>query len=315
MYKAQKGLNAAIIDEISNRKKEPLWMKQFRLKSFALYQKKQMPSWGPDLSGIDFANIYYYLKPTGGTVSKWKNLPKSILDTYERIGVPEAEKKFLSGVSAQYESEVVYKSIQKSLSKKGVVFLSMDDGLRKRPDIVKEYFGTVVPPGDNKFSALNSAVWSGGSFLYVPKNVKVDLPLQAYFRINAQNMGQFERTLIVADEGSFVHYVEGCTAPIYSTDSLHAAVVEILVKKGARVRYTTVQNWSTNVFNLVTKRAKVEEEGVMEWVDGCYSHGKESPGRGTVYCLCRSRTDSGCGCKNDPYGSGHDIQNHLKIYL
>ena len=268
MYKAQKGLNAAIIDEISNRKKEPLWMKQFRLKSFALYQKKQMPSWGPDLSGIDFANIYYYLKPTGGTVSKWKNLPKSILDTYERIGVPEAEKKFLSGVSAQYESEVVYKSIQKSLSKKGVVFLSMDDGLRKRPDIVKEYFGTVVPPGDNKFSALNSAVWSGGSFLYVPKNVKVDLPLQAYFRINAQNMGQFERTLIVADEGSFVHYVEGCTAPIYSTDSLHAAVVEILVKKGARVRYTTVQNWSTNVFNLVTKRAKVEEEGVMEWVDG-----------------------------------------------
>ena len=267
MYKAQKGLNAAIIDEISNRKKEPLWMKQFRLKSFALYQKKQMPSWGPDLSGIDFANIYYYLKPTGGTVSKWKNLPKSILDTYERIGVPEAEKKFLSGVSAQYESEVVYKSIQKSLSKKGVVFLSMDDGLRKRPDIVKEYFGTVVPPGDNKFSALNSAVWSGGSFLYVPKNVKVDLPLQAYFRINAQNMGQFERTLIVADEGSFVHYVEGCTAPIYSTDSLHAAVVEILVKKGARVRYTTVQNWSTNVFNLVTKRAKVEEEGVMEWME------------------------------------------------
>lgn len=268
IFKVKKGLDASIVSEISKQKGEPAWMASFRLASFETFQKKSMPSWGPDLGDIDFKNIYYYLKPTNSTVSKWKNLPKSILETYEKIGVPEAEKKFLSGVSAQYESEVVYKSIASSLSKKGVVFLSMDDGLRQYPALVKEYFGSIVPPGDNKFSALNSAVWSGGSFLYIPKNVKVDLPLQAYFRINAEKMGQFERTLIVADEGSFVHYIEGCTAPIYSTDSLHAAVVEILVKKGARVRYSTVQNWSTNVYNLVTKRAKVEEDGVMEWVDG-----------------------------------------------
>jgi len=268
VFKVEKGLNVSIVEQISARKEEPLWMKQFRLKSFELYEKKHMPSWGPDLSHIDFENIFYYLKPTKTSVASWKKLPKSILDTYERIGVPEAEKKFLSGVSAQYESEVVYKSIEKSLSQKGVVFVSMDDGLRMYPELVKKYMGSIVPPGDNKFAALNSAVWSGGSFLYIPKNVTVELPLQAYFRINAEKMGQFERTLIIADEGSFVHYVEGCTAPIYSTDSLHAAVVEIVVLKGARVRYTTVQNWSTNVYNLVTKRAKVEEEGIMEWVDG-----------------------------------------------
>jgi Fe-S cluster assembly protein SufB len=268
VFKTEKGLNASIVGQISTYKKEPFWMKQFRLQSYELYEKKHMPTWGPDLSEIDFDNIFYYLKPTKSSVASWKKLPKSILDTYERIGVPEAEKKFLSGVSAQYESEVVYKSIEKSLSQKGVVFVSMDDGLRLYPELVRKYMGTIVPPGDNKFAALNSAVWSGGSFLYIPKNVTVDLPLQAYFRINAEKMGQFERTLIIADEGSFVHYVEGCTAPIYSTDSLHAAVVEIVVLKGARVRYTTVQNWSTNVYNLVTKRARVEEEGIMEWVDG-----------------------------------------------
>lgn len=268
VFKVPKGLNASIVEEISKQKGEPEWMREFRVRSYEIFIKKSMPSWGPDLSNIDFNNIYYYLKPTDTVASKWKNLPKSILETYEKIGVPEAEKKFLSGVSAQYESEVVYKSIEKSLSKKGVVFLSMDDGLRQYPEIIKTHMGSIVPQGDNKFAALNSAVWSGGSFLYVPKNTRVDLPLQAYFRINAERMGQFERTLIVAEEGSFVHYVEGCTAPIYTTDSLHAAVVEIIVKKGARVRYTTVQNWSTNVYNLVTKRARVEEEGIMEWVDG-----------------------------------------------
>ncbi len=268
VFKVEKGLDSRTVDEISGRKGEPEWMRQFRQKSLGIFRNKSLPPWGPDLTGIDFDDIYYYLKPTRESVTSWKELPKSILDTYEKIGMPQAERNYLSGVSAQYESEVVYKSMQESLSRKGVVFLSMDDGLRQYPDLVKQYMGTVVPPGDNVFAALNSSVWSGGSFLYIPKNVHVDLPLQAYFRINAEKMGQFERTLIIADEGSFVHYVEGCTAPIYSTDSLHAAVVEILVKPGARVRYTTVQNWSTNVYNLVTKRAMVEEEGVMEWVDG-----------------------------------------------
>ena len=268
VFKAQKGLSKEIVECISSHKKEPSWMMEFRLKGYELFLKKPLPSWAPDLSQIDFHDMYYYLKPTGGIVSEWKQLPKSILDTYEKIGVPEAEKKFLSGVSAQYESEVVYKSIQKTLTKKGVLFLPMDEAVRHYPEIVRQYIGTIVPSSDNTFSALNSAVWSGGTFLFVPKGVHVDLPLQAYFRMNAQNLGQFERTLIVADEGSFVHYIEGCTAPIYSTDSLHAAVAEVIVKKGARVRYSTVQNWSTNIYNLVTKRARVEEEGVMEWVDG-----------------------------------------------
>ncbi|KKR87332.1 MAG: hypothetical protein UU34_C0005G0006 [Candidatus Curtissbacteria bacterium GW2011_GWA1_41_11] len=268
VYKSKRGLDASVVEAISFHKNEPDWMRQFRLRAFPAFKKKPLPLWGADLSTVKFENIFYYLKPTEKKVGSWDQLPAEIRDTYDKIGIPEAEKRFLAGVSAQYESEVVYKSIQSMLTKKGVVFLDMDSGLAEYPDLVKQYFGTIIPPLDNKFAALNSSVWSGGSFVYVPKGVRVELPLQAYFRINAANMGQFERTLIIADEGSYVHYVEGCTAPIYSTDSLHSAVVEIIVKKGARVRYTTIQNWSTNVYNLVTKRARVEEEGTMEWVDG-----------------------------------------------
>lgn len=267
VFKAKKGLNKDIVKQISSIKKEPLWMKNFRLKAYQDFIRKPMPRWGADLSKINFDDIFYYIKPTDSQKTSWEDLPKEIKDTYDKIGVPEAEKKFLAGVSAQYESEVVYESIQKELTRQGVIFCDMDTGLRKYPEIVKKYFGTVISLYDNKFASLNSAVWSGGSFVYIPKGVKVTLPLQAYFRINAQNFGQFERTLIIAEEGSFVHYMEGCTAPIYTTSSLHAAVVEIIVKKNARVRYTTVQNWSKNVYNLVTKRAKVYENGVMEWVD------------------------------------------------
>ncbi len=268
VFRTKRGLDSEVVDQISRHKGEPAWMREFRQKSYHIFRQKPLPTWGGDLSTIEFDDIYYYLKSTDTKASSWQDLPEDIKDTYDKIGIPEAEKKFLAGVSAQYESEVVYKSIHEALRKKGVVFLDMDSGLREYPEIVKKYFGTVVPFADNKFAALNSSVWSGGSFVYVPKGVHVELPLQAYFRINAANMGQFERTLIIAEEGSFVHYVEGCTAPIYSTDSLHSAVVEIIVKRGARVRYTTIQNWSTNVYNLVTKRARVEEEGVMEWVDG-----------------------------------------------
>lgn len=268
VFKSKKGLNSTVVDEISWHKSEPAWMREFRQKSLLMFGRKTLPTWGADLSTINFDDIFYYIKPIHKKARSWGDLPAEIKDTYDKIGIPEAEKKFLAGVSAQYESEVVYKSIQSMLTKKGVIFLDMDSGLREYPEIVRQYFGTIIPPMDNKFAALNSAVWSGGSFVYVPKGVKVELPLQAYFRINAANMGQFERTLIIAEEGSFVHYVEGCTAPVYSTDSLHSAVVEIIVKPRARVRYTTIQNWSTNVYNLVTKRARVEEEGVMEWVDG-----------------------------------------------
>ncbi|MBI2617260.1 Fe-S cluster assembly protein SufB [Candidatus Gottesmanbacteria bacterium] len=268
VFKSRKGLSPEIVEEISFHKGEPDWMRKFRLEALEIFYKKPLPMWGGDLTKINFDDIYYYIKPTQKKAKSWEDLPKEIKDTYDRIGIPEAEKKYLGGVSAQYESEVVYKSIQTTLDKKGVIFLDMDSGLAEYPDLVKEYFGTIIPPHDNKFAALNSATWSGGSFIYVPKGVHVELPLQAYFRINAANMGQFERTLIIADEGSFVHYVEGCTAPIYTTDSLHAAVVEIFVKKNARVRYTTIQNWSTNVYNLVTKRMRVEEDGVGEWIDG-----------------------------------------------
>ncbi len=267
-FKSKRGLSRSTVEEISWYKKEPHWMREFRLKALNIFYAKSMPTWGGDLTQINFDNIFYYIKPTDKKANSWAELPIEIRRTYDRIGIPEAEKKYLGGVSAQYESEVVYKSIQKELGKKGVIFLDMDSGLKQYPDLVKEYFGTIIPPHDNKFAALNSAVWSGGSFIYVPKGVRVELPLQAYFRINAANMGQFERTLIIADEGSFVHYVEGCTAPIYTTDSLHSAVVEIVVKKGARVRYTTIQNWSVNVYNLVTKRMRVEEDGVGEWIDG-----------------------------------------------
>src|SRR3954451_1769138 len=267
-FKSGRGLTREMVAQISEMKNEPEWMRQFRLKALDIFLRKPMPTWGADLSGIDFDNIHYYVKPSEKTEKSWDEVPAYIKDTFDKLGIPEAERKFLAGVSAQYESEVVYHNIREDLEKLGVLFLDMDGGLREYPDIVKEYFATVIPAADNKFSALNSAVWSGGSFIYVPKGVKVEIPLQAYFRINTENMGQFERTLIIADEGSSVHYIEGCTAPVYSSDSLHSAVVEIIVKKDARVRYTTIQNWSNNVYNLVTKRATCEAGATMEWVDG-----------------------------------------------
>ncbi|MCY3891179.1 MAG: Fe-S cluster assembly protein SufB, partial [bacterium] len=262
------GLNTDIVQEMSWMKSEPDWMRNFRLKSLSRFEKRPMPTWGGDMSGIDFDNIYYYIKPTEEQVDAWEDLPDAIKDTYEKLGIPEAERKYLAGVTAQYESEVVFHRNREDLEHQGVLFCDMDTALKEYPELVKEHFGTIIPPGDNKFSALNSAVWSGGSFIYVPPGVTVEMPLQAYFRINAENMGQFERTLIIADEGSQVHYIEGCSAPVYTSDSLHSAVVEILVKKSARVTYTTIQNWSNNVYNLVTKRAKVEAEGHMEWIDG-----------------------------------------------
>lgn len=268
VFKSEKGLNEEKIRQISAIKKEPKWMLEFRLKAYDIFKSKPMPKWGADLSDINFDEIFYYLKPTDKQKQTWEELPDSIKDTYDRLGIPEAERKFLAGVSAQYESEVVYHSLIDELQKQGVIFTDMDTGLREHEELVKKYFGTLIPAADNKFAALNSAVWSGGSFVYIPKGVKVSIPLQAYFRINAKNMGQFERTLIIADEGSFVHYIEGCTAPVYSTDSLHSAVVEIFCLPGSRVRYTTVQNWAPNVYNLVTKRAIAEENAVMEWIDG-----------------------------------------------
>src|SRR5919205_1907543 len=267
-FKSGRGLSHELIDAISSHKGEPDWMRKFRHKSLEYFLARPMPQWGGDLNRIDFENIYYYIRPTEKQASSWEDLPPDIRDTWDKLGIPEAEKKFLAGVGAQYESEVVYHNLQEELAKQGVVFLDMDSGLREHPDLVREYFGTIIPYNDNKFAALNSAVWSGGSFIYVPPGVHVEMPLQAYFRINAENMGQFERTLIIVDEGAYVHYVEGCTAPIYSTDSLHSAVVEIVVKKGGRCRYTTIQNWSANVYNLVTKRAVAYEDATMEWVDG-----------------------------------------------
>jgi Fe-S cluster assembly protein SufB len=266
---AKRGLSEDVVRGISALKGEPKWMLELRLKGLGLFEKKPMPPWGADLSGIDFDSIKYFVRSTEKQATSWKDLPDDIRNTYDRLGIPEAEKqRLVSGVAAQYESEVVYHQIREDLEKKGVIFLDTDSGLRLHPKLFKEYFGSVIPVGDNKFAALNTAVWSGGSFIYVPPGVHVDIPLQAYFRINTENMGQFERTLIIADEGSYIHYVEGCTAPIYSTDSLHSAVVEIIVKKNARVRYTTIQNWSTNVYNLVTKRATAAEGATMEWVDG-----------------------------------------------
>ncbi len=268
VYKARKGLSREIVEEISYIKGEPDWMRELRLKAYEVFLKKPMPTWGADLSGINFDDIIYYARPTDLPARTWDDVPEYIKKTFERLGIPEAERKFLAGVGAQYESEVVYHSIRKDLEEKGVVFLSMDDGLKQYPDLVKEYFGTVVPYDDNKFAALNTAVWSGGSFVYVPKGVHVEFPLQAYFRINAQNMGQFERTLIIVEEGASVHYIEGCTAPVYAAQSLHTAVVEVIAKKGSHVRYTTIQNWSRDVYNLVTKRAVAYEDAVVEWVDG-----------------------------------------------
>src|SRR3954452_5083849 len=266
---ATRGLSEAKVREISALKNEPEWMLDFRLKGLRLFDKKPMPNWGSDLSGIDFDNIKYFVRSSEKQATTWDELPADIKNTYDKLGIPEAEKqRLIAGVAAQYESEVVYHSIREDLEKLGVLFLDTDTALREHNDLFREYFGSVIPAGDNKFSALNTAVWSGGSFIYVPPGVHVDIPLQAYFRINTENMGQFERTLIIADEDSYVHYVEGCTAPIYSSDSLHSAVVEIIVKKNARVRYTTIQNWSNNVYNLVTKRALAHEGATMEWIDG-----------------------------------------------
>ncbi|GAP06547.1 iron-regulated ABC transporter membrane component SufB [Anaerolinea thermolimosa] len=267
VYKAPKGLSQEVVRQISAMKGEPEWMLEFRLRALEHFLRRPMPAWGADLSGLNLDEIYYYVKPTEAEGRSWNDVPETIKNTFDRLGIPKAEQKFLAGVGAQYESEMVYHSIQEHLEKQGVIFLSIEDGLRKHPDLFREYFGTVIPIEDNKFAALNSAVWSGGSFVYVPKGVKVDLPLQAYFRLNVANIGQFERSLIIADEGAQVHYVEGCTAPQYTTDSFHSGVIEIIVKKGARVRYTTIQNWSNNVYNLVTQRAMVHEEGTMEWVD------------------------------------------------
>src|SRR6188472_2429701 len=266
---ARRGIDEEVVADISRRKSEPEWMLERRLKALKLFGRKPMPDWGSDLSGIDFQNIKYFVRSTEAQATSWEELPEDIKNTYDKLGIPEAEKqRLIAGVAAQYESEVVYHKIREDLEEQGVLFLDTDTALREHEDLFREYFGSVIPVGDNKFAALNTAVWSGGSFIYVPPGVKVDIPLQAYFRINTENMGQFERTLIIADEDSYVHYVEGCTAPIYKSDSLHSAVVEIIVKKGARVRYTTIQNWSTNVYNLVTKRAICEEGATMEWVDG-----------------------------------------------
>ena len=266
-YKAPKGLSREIVEQISEYKDEPQWMRDFRLKSLEYFESRPTPQWGGDLDQIDFDDIHYFVRASERPERDWDDVPEDIKKTFDRLGIPEAERKFLAGVGAQYESEVVYHQVNEQLEKQGVIFLDMDTALREHEDLVREYWATIIPANDNKLAALNSAVWSGGSFVYVPKGVKVEMPLQAYFRINTENMGQFERTLIIAEEGSDVHYIEGCTAPVYSTDSLHSAVVEIIAKPGARVRYTTVQNWSQNVYNLVTKRAVAQEGATMEWVD------------------------------------------------
>ena len=268
IFRGEKGLNRDVVAAISAIKNEPDWMRQFRLDSLETFFQKPMPTWGGDMSHLDFQDIFYYVRASDKQEKSWDEVPDDIRKTYDRLGIPEAEKKYLAGVKAQYESEVVYGSLQEDLAKQGVIFTDTDSALREHEDIFREYFGTIIPPSDNKFAALNSAVWSGGSFIYVPPGVEIEFPLQAYFRINSENMGQFERTLIIVDEGAKVHYVEGCTAPTYSSESLHSAVVEIIVKKEARCRYTTIQNWSSNVYNLVTKRAMAYGDSLMEWVDG-----------------------------------------------
>jgi Fe-S cluster assembly protein SufB len=267
VFKSRKGLDEAVVRQISAMKGEPDWMLSFRLKALKHFQSRPIPVWGADLSDLDLDEIYFYVKPTDVEGQSWDDVPETIKNTFDKLGIPEAEQKYLAGVGAQYESEMIYHSVHEELKAQGVIFLSIEEGLRQHPEIFKEYFSTVIPIQDNKFAALNSAVWSGGSFVYIPPGVKVDLPLQAYFRLNSANIGQFERSLIIADEGSQVHYVEGCTAPTYSTNSFHSGVIEIIVKKNARVRYSTIQNWSNNVFNLVTQRAKVFQNGTMEWVD------------------------------------------------
>ena len=268
VHLSKKGLTKDTVREISKMKDEPQWMLDFRLRSYDIFMKKPMPQWGGDLNKIDFQNIYYYAKASEKTEKNWDDVPEDVKNTFDKLGIPEAEKKFLAGVGAQYESEVVYHNLRDDLAKQGVLFLDTDSALKEHPEIFKKYFGKIIPPEDNKFAALNSAVWSGGSFIYIPPGVKVDMPLQAYFRINAENIGQFERTLIIADEGSEVHYIEGCTAPVYSSESLHSAVVELVAHKDAKLRYTTIQNWSNDVYNLVTKRAYAYEGSTVEWIDG-----------------------------------------------
>ncbi len=268
VHLSKKGLSREVVESISRMKDEPQWMLDFRLRSYDIFMKKPMPTWGADLSTIDFQNIYYYAKASEKTEKSWDDVPADVKKTFDKLGIPEAEKKFLAGVGAQYESEVVYHNLREDLAKQGVLFLDTDTALKEHPEMFKKYFGKVIPPEDNKFAALNSAVWSGGSFIYVPPGVKIDMPLQAYFRINAENIGQFERTLILVDEGAEVHYIEGCTAPVYSSESLHSAVVELVAHKDARLRYTTIQNWSNDVYNLVTKRAYAYEGATVEWIDG-----------------------------------------------
>jgi Fe-S cluster assembly protein SufB len=309
VYKSRRGLDEQVVRDISGMKGEPQWMLDFRLRALQHFQKRPMPTWGANISRLDLDNIFYYVKPTDKDSKKWEDVPDDIKRTFDRLGVPEAERKFLAGLGAQYESEMVYHSIQDHLEKQGVIFLSIEDGLRKYPELFKEHFGTVIPIEDNKFASLNSSVWSGGSFVYIPKGIKVDLPLQAYFRLNVANIGQFERSLIIADEGAQVHYVEGCTAPQYTTDSFHSGVIEIVVNKGARVRYTTIQNWSTNVYNLVTQRSMVQEGGTMEWVDAnlgskvtmkypsCYLMGPGAHGE----ILSMAFAASGCRREDDPF--------------
>lgn len=268
VHLSKKGLSREVVEGISRMKEEPQWMLDFRLRSYETFMKKPMPAWGADLSSIDFQNIYYYAKASEKTEKSWDDVPADVKSTFDKLGIPEAEKKFLAGVGAQYESEVVYHNLREDLAKQGVLFLDTDTALKEQPELFRKHFGKVIPPEDNKFAALNSAVWSGGSFIYVPPGVSVDMPLQAYFRINAENIGQFERTLIVVDEGASVHYIEGCTAPVYSSESLHSAVVELVAHKDAKLRYTTIQNWSNDVYNLVTKRAYAYEGATVEWIDG-----------------------------------------------
>ena len=326
-FKSGRGLNHEIVEAISAHKNEPEWMRKFRHKSLDYFLARPLPTWGGDLTQIDFENIFYYIKPTEKQANSWEDLPAEIKDTWDKLGIPEAEKKYLAGVGAQYESEVVYHKLQEDLTKQGVIFLDMDSGLREHEELVKQYFGTIIPQNDNKFAALNSAVWSGGSFIYVPPGVKIEMPLQAYFRINAENMGQFERTLIIVDEGAYVHYVEGCTAPVYSSDSLHSAVVEIVVKKDARCRYTTIQNWSNNVYNLVTKRAVAYEGATMEWVDGnlgskltmkypaIWLMGERAHGEVLSIAFAGKGQHQDAGGKVRPRRAAHDVGDHVEVDL
>ena len=324
-FKSRKGLDHDIVEQISVMKGEPEWMRQLRHEALDIFLSKPIPTWGADLSAIDYQDIYYYIKPVESQSKSWDDVPADIKETFDKLGIPEAERKFLAGAGAQYESEAVYHSLKQEWEKQGVLFVDSDTGLHEHPEIYKEYFGTVVPSTDNVFAALNTACWSGGSFVYVPKGVHLDIPLQAYFRINAQSMGQFERTLIIVDEGASIHYVEGCTAPSYSQDSLHSGVIEIIVRKGARCRYSTIQNWSTNVYNLVTQRSLVYEGATMEWVDAnlgskvtmkypsVYMLGEGAARADPVDGVCRQRSAPGHRRQAGACGAEHVEPAHLQV--